>query len=541
MKKNNTEDFIIKAKTVHGDKYDYSKVEYELNNIPVKIICPKHGVFEKAPAKHVSGKQGCPKCSIDKQINRQKKGLDVFINEAKEIHGNKYDYSMVEYINNRTKVTIICDDHGEFEQTPTNHLSGKGCKYCGGTAKMDTKLFIKKAKEVYNDKYDYSKVNYINNTTDVIIICPEHGEFITTPNNFISKNRGCPYCKFTVFDNQSFIEKMSQIHNNIYDYSKVDYVDIKTPVTIICPEHGEFELRPDSHRNGSGCKKCSNAISNIEKDIVAFIKSFSINVLENCRTVLNGKELDIYIPEYKLAIEFNGLYWHSELHKDKNYHVDKTNECEVKGIQLIHIFEDEWLDKQDIVKSRLKNLLGLTENKIYARKCEIKEVPTKEKTKFLNDNHIQGSVGSKVNLGLYHNNELVSIMTFGKRGVIKHNKIELLRFCNKLNTNVIGGASKLLKHFISQYEPKEIISYADRRWSNGNMYETLGFNLKSTNKPAFTISKGKKRESRFKYQKHRLIDMGFDCDGKTADEILRNNGLYKIYDCGSYTYILNNK
>jgi hypothetical protein len=271
--------------------------------------------------------------------------------------------------------------------------------------------------------------------------------------------------------------------------------------------------------------------------MVNFVNELNIRYSENDRSLLNGKELDIYIPSHNVGIEFNGLYWHSELFVDKNYHLNKTELCEEKGVQLIHIFEDEWLNKQDIVKSRVKNILGVTDETIYARKCEIREVSTKEKTKFLNDNHIQGAVGSKINLGLYYNNELVSIMTFGKRPILNKSEYEMLRFCNKLNTNVVGGASRLFKSFIKRYNPNEIISYADRRWSMGNMYEKLGFEFIENTEPNWFIINGKNREHRVKYQKHRLIEMGFD-ENKTADQILFENDMNKIYDCGTKKYIL---
>jgi len=164
-------------------------------------------------------------------------------------------------------------------------------------------------------------------------------------------------------------------------------------------------------------------------------------------------------------------------------------------------------------------------------------VPTKEKTKFLNDNHIQGTVGSKVNLGLYYDNVLVSIMTFGKRPILNKSEYEMLRFCNKLNTNVVGGASRLLKYFIKNFQPNEIISYADRRWSMGNMYEKLGFEFIENTEPNWFIINGKNREHRVKYQKHKLIEMGFD-ENKTAHQICLNNRLYRIYDCGTKKYQL---
>jgi len=230
------------------------------------------------------------------------------------------------------------------------------------------------------------------------------------------------------------------------------------------------------------------------------------------RDILNGKEIDILVKEKNIGFELNGLYYHCDLFKDKNYHIDKTNECNKEGIRLIHIFEDEWDNKKDIVKSRIKNLLGLTDNRIYGRKCIIKKVPTKIKTKFLNENHIQGTVGSKINYGLYYDDELVSIMTFGKgRNVMNGSNYEweLLRFCNKINHSVIGGASKLLKHFIKENNPTNIISYADIRY--------------------------KKREHRYKFRKDILVSEGFDSN-KTEKEIMTERGYNRIYDCGNLVY-----
>ncbi len=209
-----------------------------------------------------------------------------------------------------------------------------------------------------------------------------------------------------------------------------------------------------------------------EKELSKYIRSiYSDEIIENDRKMLDGKELDIYLPKKKIAFEFDGIYWHSELYKDKNYHIDKTNLCLERGIQLIHIFENEWIHKQDIVKSRITSLLGIS-TKIYARKCECKEISYLESKEFLDENHIQGNCISKYRYGLYYNNELVSLMTFGKSRF--KDEFELLRFCNKKYENIIGGASKLFFHFLKDHEEiNEIISYADRRWSIGNLYQKL--------------------------------------------------------------------
>lgn len=231
-----------------------------------------------------------------------------------------------------------------------------------------------------------------------------------------------------------------------------------------------------------------------------------------------------------------GVYWHNELHKPSNFHLWKTEECEKQGIQLIHIFEDEWAYKQEIVKSRLKGLLGCNE-RIFARKTYCKEITFAESKKFLDANHIQGNCISKYNYGLFYNDELVSVMTFGKSRYAK-GRMELLRFANKLYTNVIGGASKLFKHFLNDHpEISEIDSYADRRWSIGNLYETLDFKRISVTSPSYFYVVNGVRENRMKYQKHKLVKEGYDAN-KTEHEIMLEREIYRIYDCGNikFTY-----
>jgi hypothetical protein len=480
-------------------------------------------------------------------INNKKKTTEEFIAQAKLIHGDKYDYSLSKYNGKDKKVLIICPIHGEFEQPANSHLMGRDCKYCKNNIKLDNQTFIKKSKEVHGNKYDYSLVDYINARTKINLICKEHGVFTIRPTNHLS-GVGCRKCStkknaLKLKKNKTvFINELKSVHGNKYDYSLVDYINSDTKIKIICPIHGEFHQIANDHRIGKSCSKCSLINTKPENELKEWLNTLNIEIIPNDRKILNGKELDIYIPSHNLAIEFDGLYWHSELYKDKNYHLNKTEICEAKGIKLIHIFEDEWMFKKDIVKSRIKNILGLSDNKIYGRKCIIKEVKTNDKTKFLDKNHIQGSVGSKVNLGLYYNDELVSIMTFGdlrKNLNQKQEKgyYELLRFCNKLNANVIGGADKLLKHFIKTYKPKEIISYADRRWSQGELYEKLEFNFIHNTKPNYFYVVNNTRKNRFGFRKDILVKEGYDSN-MSEHEIMKERRIYRIYDCGTKKYTL---
>ena len=293
-----------------------------------------------------------------------------------------------------------------------------------------------------------------------------------------------------------------------------------------------------------GCSKCPNCYpkykSNAETDILNFIKSLEFEIVVNSRTVIPPYELDIYIPDKKIAIEYNGLYWHSEAQgKDKNYHLNKTEKCLNKGIQLIQIFEDEWLFKQDIVKNRLRQILGVsTSKKIYARKCKIKEVLPKVKNEFLSTYHIQGKDNSSIKLGAYYGEELVAIMTFAKGNIAKGSKAkegvwELKRYCSNSNCRVIGIASKLLKHFQRNYEWSEIFSYADRRWSSGNLYKVLGFELDSITKPNYWYIKYQQRIHRFSLRKRPE-------ESKDIPEwVLRDKeGYLRIWDCGHLKFSL---
>jgi len=284
--------------------------------------------------------------------------------------------------------------------------------------------------------------------------------------------------------------------------------------------------------------------STYEIEISEFLSDVGIELEMNNRSILNGKELDIYIPSLKLAIEFNGLYWHSELFKDKNYHLNKTLECNDKGVRLLHIFEDEWLNKKNICKSILLNFLNKSEI-IYARKCVVKEIDDNNiSNTFLENNHIQSSIPSKIKLGLYYNNILVSLMTFGALRknlghINKKDNYELLRFCNIVNTNIIGGASKLFKRFIQDYNPIEVISYCDISKFKGDVYTKMGFVLDSISRPNYHYLSDNdkfKRLNRWGFRKDVLVRKGNDSN-LTEKEIMLNNGYYRIYDCGNKKFI----
>lgn len=250
------------------------------------------------------------------------------------------------------------------------------------------------------------------------------------------------------------------------------------------------------------------------------------------RSVIRPLEIDILLPDHKLAIEYDGLYWHTESKNGKEYHETKTNLAIDAGYQMLHIWDNEPLDKW---KSVILSKIGQC-SRIPARKCEIGEVSDAEATEFLNRYHMQGFCRAKVKLGLYYNKELVEIATFSKPRYNKAYQWELIRLCTKGGVMVQGGASKLFKHFIKQYQPESIISYANRRWSNGKVYEVLGFKLDHISPPAYWYYKQNRCYNRQQFMKHKLVAEGYD-PGKTESQIMKERGFDKVYDCGNLVYV----
>lgn len=306
---------------------------------------------------------------------------------------------------------------------------------------------------------------------------------------------------------------------------------------------------------GSGkipiCRECYPIIKNskLEEIFRNFINELGIKHLDNNRTLLNGKEIDLFLIDYNLGIELNGNYYHSEIYgeKDETYHFKKLLEATNAKIKLLQIFEDELLLKKQIVFSRIKNLLNVTENKISARKCIIKEISKAESKIFLEKNHLQGDLVDKIRTGLFFNNELVSVMTFGMKrkslgNTSMNNEYELLRFASKLDTNVIGGFSRLLKYFIKAYQPFKIITYADSRWSGiipeDTIYYKCGFKFIHQSDPNYWYVSTKDflhRFHRFTFRKDKLVKEGFSKD-KTEWEIMQERGFDRIWDCGTMKF-----
>lgn len=554
-----TEDFIKKSKAVHGDKYDYSKSVYVNSDTKVVVICPIHGEFMIAPIKHYNG-QGCKKCGYAKNGLNQTLTKEAFIVKARKVHGNKYDYSKVEYVNNQTKICIICPKHGEFWQTPNSHLNGRGCKTCGNiqrgiNQRSNTVEFIRKANFVHNNKYDYSKAKYTTSKENLIIICPQHGEFVQAPTHHLS-GEGCPKCKYETIALKQLhsvdfiLDKFKNIHGDKYDYSKVEYTGVDKKVCIICPEHGEFWQEPWVHMKGCGCSKCGVTLSKNEDEIIEFLQNeLGKEAIETRNRMLlgNKQEIDIVIPSKKVCIEYNGLLWHSDKFQrvDKNYHLSKTEICESNGYQLIHIFEDEYVNHKEIVLSKLRHILHINQDLpvINARQTVIKEIDAESAKAFLDKNHIQGYARSTLHIGAFYQQQLIGVMSF-KKILINNNDWELLRFATDINFRHRGVGGKLFKYFIRNHNPFSIKSFADRRWTvdaENNIYKQLGFHCVDILKPDYRYYDSKssriERIHKFNCRKKRLhIKYGLPLS-MTEREMTNELKLYRVYDCGLYKYV----
>ena len=537
-----------------GIKFSYDKFVYSGNSIKSTVSCHKHGDFEITPYNHAILGVQCKKCSYEENAKKQELTLETFIIKANKKHNLFYNYESFNYNGSNKKSIIICPNHGEFLQTPGNHLSGQGCPSCGREKTISSTLkteeiFISKAKEIHGNIYNYDLVEYSNTTTKVKIVCPTHGEFLQTPQKHLH-GQGCSKCglkkrtKTQTMTIEDFTDRSSNIHNNKFDYSNILYKNSHEKIEIICPEHGNFTIKPYSHLQGKGCGKCVGRVSKMEIELMDFIKTITKEtIIQSENNILNGKEIDLYLPDSLMGFEFNGLYWHSDEYRIKTYHIDKWKECEKKGVNLFSIWEDDWVEKQDIVKSIIKNKFNKN-SKIYARKCYIKEIDNNISKEFLIENHIQGNVNAKIKIGLFYEDLLVSVMTFSNnRKFMSQNygadEYELLRFSCLKEVTVVGGFTKLLNFFEKNYKPKKIITFASLDYFNGNSYEKNGFKYNYITQPNFWWTKGNKKINRYKYTKYKLVKMGFD-PNKTGEEIMNEMGYKKLYGCGNkkYTKIL---
>ena len=322
------------------------------------------------------------------------------------------------------------------------------------------------------------------------------------------------------------------------DFIRFEYIENKKSILCLSKEYGVSCRAIRQRIQQNNIELQYNNISFPQQKLIKYFRDNNIHFILNDRTVLQPRELDFYLPDHNLAIEVNGLWWHSDNYGwPKNGHLFKTLKCNEQNIHLLHFWEFEINDKFDIVTSIINNFININQT-IYARKCQIVSIDCKE---FISTNHINGNAAAQYYYALKYNNEIVAAMSFGRPRYSKQAEYELIRYVNKQGINVVGGASKLLKHFIKQINPNSIISYSDKRLFSGNMYNKMGFNKLHTSKPNYHYFKEGtyKLMSRVKFQKHKLnkILAIFDTNASEWNN-MKNNGYNRVWDCGTDVWIL---
>jgi thymidylate kinase len=414
-----TEEFIEKSKLVHGNRYDYSKIDYKNSNTYVTIICQEHGEFQQTPKLHLKG-AGCGKCAGTSKItesefldkcrdkfgdlydysimnyksfnsiitivckihgnisiipkshlkgtgcskcthvlngNKRKTPLDEFIKKCREKHGDSYDYSNVNYVNNNTYIKIICKENGEFQQTPWHHLNSNGCPKCTGYYTLTTEEFIEKSKLVHGDLYDYSHVDYKNSNKEVSIVCKKHGEFLQKPVYHYWNKAGCPKCANKNITTKEFIEKIKLVHGDLYDYSNVVYSLSNETINIICEEHGEFIQRANDHLNGSGCPKCAGHCILTTEEFIEKSKLVHGDLYDYSNVVYNrsNEKVNIICKE------------HGEFLQKPNSHLNShgCQKCYYNAISKRQtLTKEEFIEKSKLVHGDLYDY-----SKVYYTKC----------------------------------------------------------------------------------------------------------------------------------------------------------------------------
>ncbi len=487
----------------------------------------------------------------------------------------RYDFSNASYKGALVRMEgIKCSVHGVFSQYAAQlRKGGAGCPECGHTKRIegmtsDEADYIRRVEEVHAGKgYDYSNIGFTKMNAKISVICPTHGAFIICANHHLYRGDGCQQCENELKQTRilqyrhlsaaskvantakDYFERCAEQHDNFYTYPEQEYKGAKHKIQVECPKHGVFESAAWDHLAGRGCRQCVHK-SQPEIDITEFIRAYGVVVERGRRDIIAPKEIDMWLPEYNIGIEYHGLYHHLTCKKGK-LHREKWELAQQAGVRLVQIFEDEWLNKQDIVKNRLLAFLGKAEKR-DARKLKLQNTSWGEAKKFLNATHIQGAGSVGTAYGLYEGEELVAVATFGKSrsgamtGARIEGEYEVLRYAS-LGT-VRGGFTRLFTQFKKDFLPAKVISYCDLRYGTGGLYQAASFALDSITTPDYWwVPKGRiERVTRYAVQKHKLAKAdhelhGLYAVGKTENQICAEAGWEKIHGVGNQKWVWQNK
>lgn len=511
--KSNLQDVMAKFPAEVLARYDFSQAVYHgaLERM-TGVVCREHGAFSQYPAQFRRNGSGCPSCGD--LIRRAKRRLPQHeaIEAAKKRHAGFYTYERTVYVNSTTKFTVTCPVHGDFSIMPNGHIhSGKGCPSCANIKRGHRRDPAKSARK----------------TADAKI------------------------AKFSA----KFIKEARAVHGDTYDYSRAVYTGQKAKLTIICPDHGPFEQAPDHHvQRANGCPECSHHRSKGEASLAKFMASLA-EIEQRNRRIIPPKELDIYVPSSALAIEYCGEYWHASrsVEEEPEYrlrHIHKQQMCEQAGIRLMTVYESEWLKRQGAIKRLIRNAMGKMRGRLMARKCDVEIVPIIEALAFFEAYHPQGGAGWGINYGLRYNGKLVACMRFAfgnnDRGANSERVWTLSRYATRLP--VSGGASRLFSAFVAEHDPESVKSFSDNRYFTGGMYQKLGFVKEADIEPDYQVYHPKtgllpKPSWQRRNIPARIRDIGateiFDParDTRSERQMTYLLGARRLFDCGKKRWV----
>ena len=462
---------------------------------------------------------------------KQKKFSEV----VEVFESNNYKLTNQIYYNTNQKLNSICPD-GHLYQVSYELFANRGyrCAECSGNRKKT----IEEVKKIFTDRnYTPMFSEYHKNISPLSVQCPQGHGWSVSVNNF-NKGVECPICTRGRSHKFSYNDVRDYFSEHGYTLISSEYANANTPLLTICSKGHEHSIRFGDFRYGYRCGACvPRHTSKAEKEILEWVKTYyPSSKKKRAKDRKNNRmvELDIFVPELNLAIEYNGVYWHSEQHKHKNYHFEKMLFCNEKGIRLITIFEDEWINRKEQVKNFLLSILNKNKS-IYARSTKTEIITSNEAKIFLHNNHIQGSATCSIAVGLFYNSELVGVMTGNKhhRANYDASTLVLNRLAFSSQISVVGGASKLLSKLKIEAKKlgySKIISWSDNRWSEGNVYRKMGFSLEEELTPDYSYVSNGTRLSKQSNTKTSLLKKG--AVGTTEREMALSLGLKRIWDCG---------
>lgn len=547
--------FIKKGELKFPKMFDYSNFNYDGQSNKSMLKCKKHNLeFEVTPKQFLRADNSCPECRSN---NKKSLEFEKFKLKICDLFDGKITFDeKSKYVNEKTNIHMICGTHGEFSRRPSAMFDGvHGCQECGHDVSKSLHMtiddFVFESRHVHGDLYGYDDVVFFGMTTKIDIMCNACNiPFSQMPYDHVA-GHGCKKCgnirhgKKATSNLRQFSDKAVSLYNDRFSYDKFVYVTRLVEGSIRCIEHNEyFNQTPDRHLRGKcvGCKKCSNSLSSSsEIEIRDYIASiYDGEISSSNRKMIAPFEIDIYLPELKIGIEYNGVHWHSEKFADNNYHFNKRKLCESVSVRLISIWEDEWIHHQQKVKDYLSNIVSKPYYRHYARKLEIKPITIQQQRQFLTHNHFQKYVNSTVCLGLHDKStgELIQLMSIKKKNGRLY---EIGRLCTKRNHVVIGGSEKLFKHLKIEIDGlwDTIISYNYLDKFTGEVYKKLGMSHVNDTKGFFFI-KGTMRFHRLSIESNYMKECGKSEFGITQEKMVTKLGWWRCYTSGTSKWELRN-